>query len=412
MHEIGHNLNLYHSGDAELLYGDQSGMMGFSYDSSDTPLMCFNPAKNFALEWFVGCQTTVSDPATKTRRSMIGHGEYSAGSCGADDAVVIRVATGDELDLYVGYNKQAGANSQTQEHANQVTAVMGNRLEPSTIVAALSPGQDYIHAATNGQILVKFCAVEGGKAVVGVGLSGQDPCFICTGSSDCQNGLFCDGEEVCTEGSCEPGDAVTCDNGVFCDGAEVCDEVSGGCAAGSVPCAAELCAEEEMVCYDCLQDSDCDDGLLCNGAEACVDKTCQAGTAVTCSNGVFCDGEERCREEAGGCVNGTAPCGSDRCSESEGGWCSCDRTEQCEDSVFCNGAEACTAGRCVEGTLPCVDATEECVEAEERCRPVGVGVGNVGPDDDEAGAAGVGRSGLVHVAACAVAAMQVLLRVR
>ena len=82
VHEVGHNLGLAHSGDGNLEYGDQSGMMGkntiggsllswhsyhastfspsicpptspsYSYNSDDTPLMCFNPAKNYQLGWY------------------------------------------------------------------------------------------------------------------------------------------------------------------------------------------------------------------------------------------------------------------------------------------------------------------------------------------------------------------------
>eukprot|EP00536_Pseudo-nitzschia_multiseries_P016358 jgi/Psemu1/313075/fgenesh1_kg.1087_\ len=52
VHEVGHNLGLAHSGEGSETYGDQSGMMGFSYDVDDAPLMCFNPAKNYQLGWY------------------------------------------------------------------------------------------------------------------------------------------------------------------------------------------------------------------------------------------------------------------------------------------------------------------------------------------------------------------------
>ena len=41
LHEIGHNLNLGHSGEGTAAYGDQSGFMGYSY-SQDEQKMCFN----------------------------------------------------------------------------------------------------------------------------------------------------------------------------------------------------------------------------------------------------------------------------------------------------------------------------------------------------------------------------------
>ena len=49
MHEIGHNLALAHSSHESVEYGDQSGMMGYSYASDDLPYMCFNAAKSWQL---------------------------------------------------------------------------------------------------------------------------------------------------------------------------------------------------------------------------------------------------------------------------------------------------------------------------------------------------------------------------
>jgi hypothetical protein len=51
MHEIGHNMNLMHAGQGTLEYGDQSGMMGYSYSQNDAPKMCFNAAKSSDLGW-------------------------------------------------------------------------------------------------------------------------------------------------------------------------------------------------------------------------------------------------------------------------------------------------------------------------------------------------------------------------
>ena len=41
VHELGHNLNLAHSGMGSDEYGDKSGMMGYSYEYDDLPYMCF-----------------------------------------------------------------------------------------------------------------------------------------------------------------------------------------------------------------------------------------------------------------------------------------------------------------------------------------------------------------------------------
>lgn len=39
MHEIGHNINLHHSNEGALVYNDQTGYMGYSYNSQETPQM-------------------------------------------------------------------------------------------------------------------------------------------------------------------------------------------------------------------------------------------------------------------------------------------------------------------------------------------------------------------------------------
>lgn len=379
MHEIGHNLRLRHSGDSELEYGDQSGMMGFSYEEDNAPIMCFNAAKNYELGWFSDCVTEVTNLALKTGRTLVAPAEYTQGSCAADEAVVIRVSTGDEQDLYIGYNKQVGSNSGTREHGNQVTVILANPQESSTIQNALSVGQEHVHSGTDGTIVIKFCSVEGGKAKVGVVLQGQDPCLICNSDGQCDNGAYCDGAETCLDGTCMPGTAIACDDGVFCNGEEQCDEDSDSCAAGTVPCRAELCDETPSVCYECLADGDCSDGAYCNGVETCVERACVAGTPVECSNGVFCDGMETCDETSRACKNGTAPCEGDRCNEADS-TCSCTETAQCDNGVYCDGQEVCDGGVCNDGVAPCAEGL--CSEADDQC--------NEEDDDGEEGGEGGG----------------------
>jgi hypothetical protein len=53
MHEVGHNINLAHSGEGTAEYADQTGMMGYSYSEDEGPAMCFNNAKMWQLGWCV-----------------------------------------------------------------------------------------------------------------------------------------------------------------------------------------------------------------------------------------------------------------------------------------------------------------------------------------------------------------------
>merc|ERR1712194_739617 len=52
MHEVGHNLGLGHANQLDTAYGDQSSLMGSSFNSDDGPRMCFNAVNNFQLGWY------------------------------------------------------------------------------------------------------------------------------------------------------------------------------------------------------------------------------------------------------------------------------------------------------------------------------------------------------------------------
>ncbi len=93
-----------------------------------------------------------------------------------------------------------------------------------------------------------------------------DSCENAANNTNCDNGLFCDGVETCdalldcqagTSPNCDDGvnctadscnedtdlceyvpDDSPCDNGLFCDGSEICDPIL-DCQAGSDPCAGQ-----------------------------------------------------------------------------------------------------------------------------------------------------------------------------
>lgn len=58
--EIGHNLNLAHSGENDV-YDDKTCMMGFSYSFDDFPKMCYNAPKGRQLGWYPSGQHAVVD---------------------------------------------------------------------------------------------------------------------------------------------------------------------------------------------------------------------------------------------------------------------------------------------------------------------------------------------------------------
>ncbi|MBU0717024.1 MAG: S8 family serine peptidase, partial [Planctomycetes bacterium] len=94
-----------------------------------------------------------------------------------------------------------------------------------------------------------------------------------------------------------------------------------------------------------------------------------------CDDGLWCNGAEDC--VSGSCVAGTPPncsdgvaCTTDTCNESTDSCVHTPNNGYCGDGLFCNGAETChvTLG-CQAGTDPC--APDPCDEVNDRC--VGAG---------------------------------------
>jgi hypothetical protein len=156
------------------------------------------------------------------------------------------------------------------------------------------------------------------------------------------------------ESECE----TECDDDLFCNGEETC--VDGECRLGIAPCGDnEGCEEETNICVKlCTADADCTDGNYCNGEETCVDGRCAAG-AVPCTGDRFCD------EENNVCMTG------------------CTTNAHCDDGAFCNGAETCVDGACVDGSDPC-EAGQSCDEDDDECEDAD------DADDDNGGDEGDG----------------------
>lgn len=155
-----------------------------------------------------------------------------------------------------------------------------------------------------------------------------------------------------------PCDGDPCDDGVFCNGEEVCTQVdttvnSNGyvCSNGVDPCAdsngAPLCNEANDECVECLTAADCDDDLFCNGTETCTAGVCGDGTSP-------CTAGQECDEDANACVT---PCATD--------------ADCTDDGNFCNGDEICNTvtGVCESEGDPCEGnvATPVCNEAGNSC---------------------------------------------
>ena len=215
----------------------------------------------------------------------------------------------------------------------------------------------------------------------------------CTSNAECNDAIACT-LDICDMGICTnvPNHAL-CSDGVFCNGAEVCD-ASVGCIFQPLQiddgnlCTTDSCDESfDIVVHDPVTDgTSCDlDGVPCS------QDTCTTGVCLTalnhalCSDGVFCNGAEVCAAGVG-CVSQPLQiddgnsCTADSCDEAsdivihdpvaDGTSCDPDGIgctqelctagaclttldhAQCDDGVFCTGAEVCDAGTgCVSQPL-------------------------------------------------------------
>jgi len=118
MHEVGHNLGLAHSGETTT-YDDKSGMMGYSYNQDEGPVMCFNAAKNFQLGWYNNGEETITPLQANTEKNffdgrLIGIAEYDLIDTASTDKAIAQI-TGYGNDYYASFNSRKGINSGTQE---------------------------------------------------------------------------------------------------------------------------------------------------------------------------------------------------------------------------------------------------------------------------------------------------------
>lgn len=215
----------------------------------------------------------------------------------------------------------------------------------------------------------------------------------CETDADCNDGLWCNGEEFCRRASffnltapaqCSARLSPCCSPRlVLCDVA--CTEL-----------AARVCVEEQETCQggfsECEVDADCDDGVFCNGQELCESNVCVAGCSF-CENSLCLEDENRClfvvcRHEEPAIVGpglrirtelAECPAGSSIdscCGSGDPSLFNPCGINPCRDGLACNGQETCTNDN---GHAVCADGTPVECEAGFACNePTGICVGPTG----------------------------------
>jgi len=261
-------------------------------------------------------------------------------------------------------------------------------------------------------------------------------CVHVNNAAPCDDGLFCNGTDTCSNGTCGIHAGITCDDGLYCNGVEACNETLERCDAGSPvncddsnACTADQCHEASRSCKHKNQSGPCDDGLFCNGADFCRAGACTVHSDLDCNDGNVCT-DDFCNESEARCVhspntlscddglwcNGTDACSAGSCSIHSGRNCddhnictddSCsedddlceyvNNTAPCDDGIFCNGADICQEGACSDHSgMNCDDSdictVDSCNESQKLCEHV-VDSGQCPPSAIATGAAGESGGG-------------------
>ncbi|MCB9592626.1 MAG: hypothetical protein H6719_07830 [Sandaracinaceae bacterium] len=185
--------------------------------------------------------------------------------------------------------------------------------------------------------------------------------------------VTCEGDQVCVGGAC--GDArCTPETPEYCDA--TCDATS---CRSPVACGTAECMDQ--VCFvrtddgACGASQICDPRVGCRGAPAPPD----AGTPSLTDAGSVPDAggppdaglprDAGSARDASGCRSSEVECGDGLDGDCDGAIDCADSdcaSVTCDDGIFCNGPDRCSAGACrPSGTDPC--AGETCHEAERAC---------------------------------------------
>ena len=232
----------------------------------------------------------------------------------------------------------------------------------------------------------------------------------CDVSAECDDGLYCNGVEVCVSGVCLYGSPVDCDDGLGCT-MDSCNESADGCDHAplhSLCDDGEVCTDDScdlsMGCVSTNNTAACNDGDACTEGDVCSAGIC-GGTLLDCS--VFDDAcnvgvcnptdgscEAQPANEGGACDDGDVCTIDDLCSAGVCGGtlldCSslndvcnigvCNPTSggceaqpaneggSCDDGNACTTGDACNAGICLGGSDLICDDINVCTD--DACDPV------------------------------------------
>lgn len=144
MHEVGHSLNMGHSGDNGDAYGDESCIMGrgLNNDQNFGAPICFNAAKSWQLGWFAPRNHVynVREDGVWSGR-LIGTVDYS-NEYDLTSTVILKLNTPLSTDFYVMFNRVTSGSVES-ENLVLVSAAPNENVgfTESSLIAKLGSGQ-------------------------------------------------------------------------------------------------------------------------------------------------------------------------------------------------------------------------------------------------------------------------------
>ncbi len=224
----------------------------------------------------------------------------------------------------------------------------------------------------------------------------------CITDDDCDDGLWCNGPEICVDNECVSGTSVDCSGNdltsietcgygpddnpftrdFFAGFISECNECTDECTASTIElthtCNIELCdaeCEEDSDCPDTI----CEDGCVgndyydydnvintCQGDCTCADNSCGEATitydapaCTACQTNEDCDDLDEDYCEGAVIMHDEGICENFECIvETTPGI-------DCDDGLYCNGQESCSNANCTQGTV--VDCSSNNIDDIETC---------------------------------------------
>ncbi|MSQ83880.1 MAG: hypothetical protein EXR77_13510 [Myxococcales bacterium] len=203
-------------------------------------------------------------------------------------------------------------------------------------------------------------------------------CVFAANTAACDDGNACTGTDGCKAGQCAAGSPIVCDDKKPCT-FDTCDAAKGCMAINlALPC------DDGSVCTvgDVCKDGQCGSGtaVTCNDGNPCTSDACDKakGCTVTpnsapCTDNNACTGGDTCK--SGACngaqlaCNDTNLCTDDYCDAAKG----CQTVANalaCNDNTACTHNDGCKSGTCAGAAVDCDDknpCTTDTCDASKGC---------------------------------------------